>query len=104
MEWQEGDTGDYLLVSLGSARIHSKVSAPSFDEKKAAHLGHRMPVPFDVPSVVHEHPKHNKDRITSEAKIITHLSIGTIPSFLFYSLFPIMLGIYRGINTCEELL
>jgi hypothetical protein len=72
---------DYLLVSLGSPRIHSKVSAPSFDEKKAAHLGHRMTRPFDVFSVVHEHPKQNKDRIVSKTKIITHLSIGTIPPF-----------------------
>ncbi len=39
---------DYLLVSLGSPRIHSKVSAPSFEEKYAPHLGHRMTEPFDV--------------------------------------------------------
>jgi hypothetical protein len=91
---QRGETRDYhLLVPLGSARIHSKVSAPSFDEKKAPHLGHRMTRPFDVRSVVHEHPKQNKHRIASKAKIITHLTIGTIPSFLSYSFFSIMLRI-----------
>jgi hypothetical protein len=40
-----------------------------------------MTVPFDVFSVVHEHPKQEKARIASKAKIITHLGIGLIPSF-----------------------
>jgi hypothetical protein len=40
-----------------------------------------MTVPFDVFSVVHEHPKQDKARIASKTKIITHLSIGLIPSF-----------------------
>jgi hypothetical protein len=62
-----------------------------------------MPGPFDVSSVVHEHPRQDKDRIASKAKIITHLSIGTIPSFLFLIFFLIMLKIYGLINRSERL-
>jgi hypothetical protein len=90
-------------VSLSSPRIHSNVSAPSFDEKKAAHLGHLIPVLFDDSFVVQAHPKNNKDMMAIMQKIITHLRIETNPSFRSYSFFAIIREIQRSINSSEKL-
>jgi hypothetical protein len=90
-------------VSLSSPRIHSNVSAPSFDEKKAAHLGHLIPVLFDDSFVVQAHPKHNKDMMAIMQKIITHLRIETNPSPSSYSSLAIIREIQRSINSSEKL-
>jgi len=90
-------------VPLSSPRIHSNVSAPSFDEKKAAHLGHLIPVLFDDSFVVQAHPKHNKDMMAIMQKIITHLRIETNPSPSSYSSFAIMREIQRSINSSEKI-
>jgi hypothetical protein len=95
--------GNYLLVSLSSPCIHSNVSAPSFDEKKAAHLGHLTPVAFDDSFVVQAHPKQNKDMTAIMQKIITQYRIEMIPSFLSYSFFAIMREILRSINPSKKL-
>jgi hypothetical protein len=83
-----------------------KISAPSFDEKKEAHLGHLTIVSFmsfDVSRVVHEHPKQNEDMTAIMQKIVSQLRIGTIPSFSCYSFIAIMREICRSINRSEKL-
>jgi len=95
-----------ILAYLDPACVPLKVSAPSFDEKKAAHLGHLVIVSFvsfDVSWVVHEHPAQNKDMTAMIQKIISHLRIGMIPSFLLYCFFVIMREIWRSINSPEKL-
>jgi hypothetical protein len=97
---------NYLLVCLGSGCISLKISAPSFDEKKPAHLGHLTIVSFvsfDVSRVVHEHPKQNKDMTATMQKIVSQFRIGRIPSFLFYFFFVIMREIRRSVNRSEKL-
>jgi len=96
---------NYLLVYLGSGCISLKISAPSFDERKPAHLGHLTIVSFvslDVSRVVHEHPKQNKDMTATMQKIVSQLRIGTISSFSFYSFFVIMREIRRSINSLKN--
>jgi hypothetical protein len=66
--------GHNLLVA-STPRIHSNVSVPTFDEKKAAYWGHLFTEPFDIPCVVYGYPKQNRDNIASKQKMITHFPI-----------------------------
>ena len=60
-------------------------------------------VSFDVSWFVHEHPEQNKDMAAIMQKIVSHLRIGTIPSFLSYCLFVIMREICGPINNPKKL-
>jgi len=64
----------YFLVSLGSP-IHWNVSAPSFVEKKAPHLGHLMGVFCDAVA----HPKTMNS--IPKIKTVIHFLISILPMF-----------------------
>jgi len=70
--WDGGrsQAGTYFLVAPGP-RIHSYVSAPSFVEKKAPHLGHLIQVSLGVDA----HPKEKDITIDRTMKIFILFSI-----------------------------